>query len=377
MVPIALLISCRQYGFGERLPYALSSAGFKVITIAHASSLINLSDYAMGKLSYDGVINVMQLTALLCQVHDKFNVDVIVPCDTTAAACLDSMATTTCEHPSFGALKNMLSLWQGGFNRASRTRSVGVEIAHNIGLRTPRQVPLIPNTTTAADLATLGSPVVVKQDHHDGGTGVFIVSTARDALDAAPIMARRAQAVEGGRIVAQEFIGGRPASVSFSAYQGRMLEAFSYVAVEQHPRPTGAASVISVIESPELVEAARRIVDGFGYSGFGGVDFILPSDRSPPVFLELNARPTQTVHLGSLFGADLCRSMACALTGEAYASASNTAGLAPIALFPAEWMREPNSPHLLQSYHDVPWYERRIVAAAFGRALQKSPHPTH
>lgn len=369
-MPTSLLISCKSNGFGERLPYALSRAGFKVIAIVHASSLINISDYVDSRISYNGVMNIIEFAGLMCYAHSKFDIDIIVPCDTTATACLDNIWHQTSEHPSFGALKDMLSHWQGGFNRASRTRSMGVEIARDIGLRTPRQVPLVPNTTTVADLAVLGTPVVVKQDHHDGGTGVFIVPSAQDALDAASTMAGRAQSLEGGRIVAQEFIPGRPASVSFSARQGRMLEAFAYVAVHQHPAPTGAASVISVIASPELMDAARRIVDGFGYSGFGGIDLILPSDGSPPVFLELNARPTQTAHLGGRFGADLCRAMACSLTGEPYASAFSTTGLSPIALFPAEWIRDPNSPHLQHSHHDVPWYERRIVPAILNRSLR-------
>lgn len=304
----------------------------------------------------------------MCEAHSKYDIDIIIPCDAPASLCLDILWNRTSGHSRFDVVKKTLSNWQAGFNSAARTRSTGIEMVRSIGLRTPRQVTLLPDVTTAA-FAELGSPIVVKQDHRDGGTGVFIASTAQDALDAASILARGTQTGEGGRIVAQEFIAGRSASVSFSARQGHVLEAFAYIAIHQHPMPAGAASLISVIESPELLETTRRIVSEFGYSGFGGVDFILPSDGSPSAFLELNARPTQTAHLGSLFGADLCRAMACSLKGESYASAFNPAGLPPIALFPNELMRDPASPHLLKSYHDFPWYERRIAPVALDRAL--------
>lgn len=367
----ALIISTCSYNVGARLPHAMSQSGFNIIAICPINSPICVSDYITWGRAYHGTISISRLTELVCEARSIFDIDIIVPCDDLAAACLDNIRTRASEHSAFDAVKQLLSTWQKGFSATARTRSRGVEVARSIGLRTPQQVVLA-DGTSAPSLAELGSPIVVKQDFYDGGTGVSITSAPQEALDVASEMSKREQFAEGARIVAQEFIAGQSASVSFSAHQGRLLEAFTYVAVHQHPARTGAASVISVIENPELVDATRRVVEAFGYSGFGGVDFVMPSDGSSPIFLELNARPTQTAHLGSLFGADLFRAMACSLSDQPYTSAFDTNGLPPIALFPAEWLRDPNSQHLLRSYHDVPWYDRRIAAAAINFVSQNS-----
>lgn len=135
-----------------------------------------------------------------------------------------------------------------------------------------------------------------------------------------------------------------------------------------------ARQAVELADQPQLMDMARRMVDLTAYSGFGGIDAILPEDGGPPVFLEFNARPTQTTHLGDLVGSDLCWAMACALAGRPYVglfgqTAGNTAGKT-IALFSAELVRDPNSRYLTAVHHDVPWNERRITTAI----LTITPH---
>ena len=81
------------------------------------------------------------------------------------------------------------------------------------------------------------------------------------------------------------------------------------------------------------------------------------------MFLEFNGRPTQTTHLGRLVGNDLCRAMACAISGQHYMGRHRQRGQTPIALFPSEWIRDRNSRYLTEAHHDVPWSEGRITAA--------------
>ncbi|MCG5239376.1 ATP-grasp domain-containing protein [Azospirillum doebereinerae] len=163
--------------------------------------------------------------------------------------------------------------------------------------------------------------------------------------------------------VAQEFIPGRSASVSFSALKGQMLEAFSYSALQHQPAPFGPASVIEVIDHPGLLKVAERMVELAEYSGFGGIDAILPEDGSEPVFLEFNARPTQTTHLGKVVGADLCQALVCALSSQPYEGRRDRREQMRIALFPNELIRDHKSRYLIQAHHDVPWNERRVADA--------------
>jgi hypothetical protein len=43
--------------------------------------------------------------------------------------------------------------------------------------------------------------------------------------------------------------------------------------------------------------------------------------------------------------------------------------LEPIALFPQEMIRDPNSPYLRSAYYDVPWQSPELMK--FGNALRK------
>jgi hypothetical protein len=50
-----------------------------------------------------------------------------------------------------------------------------------------------------------------------------------------------------------------------------------------------------------------------------------------------------------------------ALSGEAVQPAPKVTQKNTIALFPQEWMRDPESPFLQSAYHDVPWEEPELV----------------
>ena len=165
-------------------------------------------------------------------------------------------------------------------------------------------------------------------------------------------------------VVAQEHVPGAAASVTFATRDGRLLDGFAYKTLRRHPEPFGPASVIEALDRPDLMAMARRVVADLRYSGFGGIDVILPEGGGEPVFLELNPRPPQTTHLGPLFGVDLARALFVEVSGEPGSVPDAPATRAStVALFPAEWMRDPDSPYLHAAHHDVPWQEPRLTAA--------------
>jgi hypothetical protein len=43
-----------------------------------------------------------------------------------------------------------------------------------------------------------------------------------------------------------------------------------------------------------------------------------------------------------------------------------------IALFPQEWLRDPQSPFLRTAYHDVPWHESEFLRACVRLRQKKS-----
>lgn len=363
-MPTILLVTATLYRHGvARLPYALRKAGFRVWLVCPRVSAVRYSDHVDGGVAFPDGIGPLGLARVIADAVEESGADALLFADEVALGVARGLLTGLADGVVSPRLRTLLETWIGGVRDCAFQRSAMVERARELGVRTPRQVVLGPGTDAAA-LAGLGSPILVKRDQSSGGGGVTPASTPRAALEiASHIRLQETGPDSTAPVVAQEFVTGTDASVTFAAFGGRMLDAFAYKALRRHPEPFGPASVIEVLARPDLLELARRLVDDVAYTGFGGIDVILPEDGGPPVFLELNARPPQTAHVGSLFGADLFRAMARELGGEPVAAAPDTRTATTVALFPAEWIRDPRSPHLHTAFHDVPWNEPRMAAA--------------
>lgn len=380
-MPTALLVSSAMYRFGTaRMPAALKAAGFRVHVVCPKNSLLLFSDFLDGGVSFSSSLTADDLAITAARAAAEARADIVIACEESAAVALAGAGRLMDRVPETGADAwglRAIGAWYGG-PPWEALRSRCVERAAAAGIRTPRQIMIEPGRTAAADLAGLGTPLLLKRDYSSAGRGVVPVADARQAIERAMDPALHTQdgtplPADCG-LVAQEFVRGRAASVSFAALNGRMLAGFTYTVLHQQPAPFGPASVIELGHEPALLETAWRVVELAGYSGFGGIDAILPEDGGPPVFLEFNGRPTQTTHLGRLAGADLCRAMASALAGQPVAAeTADPAGRKTVALFPAEWIRDPYSRYLTEAYHDVPWNERRMTAAIISITPQLHP----
>lgn len=365
-MPTALLVSCtmRRYGTA-RMPAALKAAGFRVFAICPRTSLLEFSDHVEGRHPFTPGIPVDDLTVTAARAAAQLRADIVIGCEESAVQVLGLAGRLLARVADGSADAHNLRFLQGWYGDVSweLARSRCVELAAEAGIRTPRQVVIVPRRTSSNDLSALGSPLLLKYDGSSAGCGVFLASDARHAIDMAAELEHAGTFPADRRVVAQEFVRGRAASVSFCALGGRMLEGFAYTILQHQPEPFGPASVIELADLPQLIGMARRMAELTRHSGFGGIDVILPDDGGPPVFLEFNARPTQTTHLGSLAGSDLCRAMASALEGRPYEGVFGRGSGKTVALFPAEWVRDANSRYLTSAHHDVPWTERRMTAA--------------
>ncbi|QKS51814.1 ATP-grasp domain-containing protein [Azospirillum oryzae] len=375
-MPTALLVSCAMYRHGTaRMPAALKAAGFRVFAIFPRNSLLEFSDHVDGRHTFDPGMPVDDLTVTAARAAAQLHADIIIGCEESAVQVLGSagrLLERVAEDSADAHRLRFLQGWYGGVCWEEE-RSRCVELMAEAGIRTPRQVLVDPRRIVPNDLSALGAPLLLKFDGSSAGRGVFLASDARHATELVTELEQMSAFPGGRRVVAQEFVRGRAASVSFCALGGRMLEGFAYTVLQHQPEPFGPASVIELADLPDLMDMARRMVELTRYSGFGGIDAILPEDGGPPVFLEFNARPTQTTHLGSLAGSDLCRAMACALKGAPYEGAFGRTSGKAVALFPAEWVRDAKSRYLTAAHHDVPWTERRMTAAILNITPQLNP----
>jgi hypothetical protein len=110
-----------------------------------------------------------------------------------------------------------------------------------------------------------------------------------------------------------------------------------------------------------MQEAARRIAARFGLSGLYGLDYMRAEDGQVRL-LEINPRATPTSHLALGPEHDLLAALLSAAGHPRLDRPAVTRG-GRIALFPQEWRRDPQSPHLATAYHDLP---DPALAAALG-----------
>ena len=157
----------------------------------------------------------------------------------------------------------------------------------------------------------------------------------------------------------QQFIPGVPAMRIVAAWQGRVLAGVSLLKACVNPQPFGPSTVVRYIDHPEMEETATRLVAALGLSGFASFDFVIAENGGGAFLIECNPRPVSMIHLGRLFGHDLCGAFARHLgwlteTPETVALPKETV----VALFPNEIKRDPESAWLRSGsevLHDVPW----------------------
>ena len=178
------------------------------------------------------------------------------------------------------------------------------------------------------------------------------------------VMARAAGfAHEPGPILLQQFVPGSLAMRTVVAREGAVVDGISLQALRSHPEKR-ASTVLQPIQSPDMDEAARRLVAALGCSGFVSFDFILdPQGRA--FVIEMNPRPIGSTHLGRLFGHDLGHAF---LTGtpQKCDEAMPLPAVRAVALFPKELERDPSGAGLAGGsdiLHDVPWDEPDVLAA--------------
>ena len=260
-------------------------------------------------------------------------------------------------------------------------------LAAELGVRVPETTSVTTPAALSAWIAQHGFPAVIKVDNTWGGQGVSIVwshehaqrvfarMTARPAFWNA--MARmllerdtsyflKAIKDEHHSITIQSYISGPPANRAVACWQGEVLAGISVEALRvQHP--TGPATVVRIIENPEMSEAVISLVRRLKISGLWGVDFILEKSTGAAYLIEMNPRATPICHLPLGAGQDLPAALYTQLTGIPPATPVARINHDVIALFPGELHRDSTSPYLRSGYHDVPWDESRLIQDCIDR----------
>jgi hypothetical protein len=314
--------------------------------------------------------------------------DLILPCDDAAAMDLQQLhASIGMEAPLGHAMRALIERSLGDPDACLQATARGrlMALAEEAGVRTPANALVSSSDELACWLQKYGFPAVLKLDDSWGGLGVAIVDDLPAALrayalmKAPPLLANSVPRLLLDRdpraflaplrarartVTVQQFIPGIPANRAVACWQGEVLDGLSVEAVRTQ-RPVGPATVVRACGSPGMSDAVAQLVKRLKVSGMWGADFILHASTGEPYLIEVNPRATPVCHL-ALAGANLPAALLSRLSGQPQPAR------APIeheyvAMFPAEWQRDPCSSYLRGGHHDIPWEEPDLVRESLDR----------
>jgi hypothetical protein len=262
-----------------------------------------------------------------------------------------------------------------------RARAAFMDVAKEESIRVPA-TQVIRNMDDLRNwLARTGFPTVLKANGTSGGDGVRVVHTLADAercfneLQAPPLLARavkRALVDQDKTLLwpsilrrrpvvnAQTFVAGNEATSTVVCWKGAVLASLHFEVVNK-ASSAGHATVVRLIENAEMSAAVQGMVRRLNLSGFYGFDFMLEADTRNAYLIEVNPRSTQVGHLSLGAGHDLPAALYAALSGKTLEPSPKVTEKDTIALFPQEWIRDPDSPFLRTAYHDVPWEAPELI----------------
>lgn len=372
--PRVLILALSNWFGAPRLPRAFRRAGFHVTTFAFSGLLIQRSQAVDEALMLSESVSNDELMSALMAAIERSRADIVIPTDDTTIIALHAAAALSLQPGVSERTRAVLAASLGDLRHLPtvRSRKLLADLADSVAVRAPQHGVVFNEAEALAFAGTHGYPVVLKEEDSAAGWGVFICKDEAE-LKAAVLRSSQNPAIFGAGLLAQTFVEGVTAMRVVIAQQGRVLGGLSAIKLETWPNSKGPSTCVELIDHPEMKASAEALVTALGYSGFASLDFMLDGSGRAHL-IELNPRPTPISHLGERFGGCLCRHLHAGLTGLP-TTATEPQGLpSRVALFPQEWVRDQQSPHLAAAvFHDAPWDEPDLVEAymMFGRGQMR------
>ena len=348
----------------SRMPGALHHAGFDVTVLAPRDALVTKSRYArrVGHFPNDCTY-ALWVSTLAAAVRVQAPA-LIVPGDDRSANLLHKVISD----PPPGLIPALharlvelieRSLGDRRYYQVASNKFMLPEVAIAAGVAVPEQEVVSGAQAAIGAAREVGYPAVVKRASGSGA------GTLRIVADDNAVAQFVAEAPEWPVLV-QRFVRGRPAAFGAVALAGSMLAGITAIRMHTEPPQSGPATVFQLTDRPDVAQAAAKMIEALGLSGFSSFDFLLEDDTDLPYLLECNPRISVSSYIGTHFGADLSHELYRALAG------AREAGRHPpqtpireqiVALFPQEWMRRPDSVALRSCVIDAPWDDPELFAA--------------
>jgi hypothetical protein len=387
--PVVLLSATMWWPLSARLAIAFLRHGCRVSAVCppgHPLRFVRGLDYVS---TYQGFDSISSLKAAIEQTSP----DIIIPCDDGVVWQLHELYS---KNPELQPLIEK-SLGSAAAFQVIQSRGAMLNTAITLGIRVPRTKTV--SSTEEIEHWEAGFPAVLKLDGTWGGAGVAVAATVAEAITAFhrlskpmgsstawkrwlinhdPLALWSWKKREAPRVTIQQFIPGRPANTMFVCWQGDLLGLVT-VEVLAAQGTTGAATVVRVIDNPEIEKTARLLARKFNLSGFHGLDFVLESATGDAYLIELNPRSTQLGHLRIPIQGDLAGILSAKLRDQPPPKAEDCIRSSTIAFFPQAITWNPKSEFLSLGFHDIPleepalhqellrksWPERRLLSRIY------------
>jgi len=251
------------------------------------------------------------------------------------------------------------------------------------GVRVPHSAKLSAFDDLQAWARRQAFPWVLKADGSWAGQGVRIVRTLAEAEAAwqamtrpvsprhafremilerdyfwmAPLLRR-----ETPQMSVQSFVDGWPANCAVACWQGEVVAGICAESVSTYSS-VGSSTVARLVDNPEMLDFARRVVAKLRLSGLVGFDFMIEASTGAAHMIEMNPRltPIAVIRMGP--GRDLAEALLAHASGREIRERPAATEHDVVAFFPYTWRQDPDSPYLQSGYHNVPWSQPALVRA--------------
>ena len=382
-----LVIATQKTPVAARISMALADVGFRVAALTPIGHPVRVSRKIQDHFAY----HTRPRFKSTVRAIGRWSPDLLVCADDLAVRELQTLHRRT-DDKARRHISELIELSLGPATSfpAIRNKSDFLAAVESEGLRSPKTIVIRATCAFQRVPAELIYPIVVKADLSFGGRCVRIVNSAAHIratvwelqtpstwrysfrrffgtiLSSKPLASVRLPLRR--TISLQQYIAGRPGNRAVICWKGKVLAGISVEALEVE-NENGPASVVRLIDHPEMAMIAERMVKRLNLSGFVGFDFVLDSSNQAWI-IEMNPRVTPICHFFLTDGTNFAASLYMQMTRIPSLSILAPINCGLIALFPNEIVRSPFSEHLQFCQHDVPWNEPEVVRVVLDQALR-------
>jgi len=385
-----LLTETSWWPCASRLAMGLAKMGCAVSAVYPASGHpLSKTRVIQQRFRYSAVDPISSLRTAI----EAVDPDIVLPCDDRAVRHLHELhAREIAQLPSGSKVSTLIekSLGAPESYPVVSSRYDLLKIAHEEGIRIPDTKLITAASQLRSGHSGLQPPWVLKADCSWGGHGVRIAHDPKQAeecflelsrplatarfikrliVDRDPYWLQTWLHRTKPAVIVQSYIQGHPANSAAVCWKGKVLAGIAAEVVNAQGA-TGSATIVRVVDRPEMLIPAERLARRLGLSGFFGFDFMIEERTGDPFFIEMNPRCTPLSHLQLGSGRDLIAALSAQLSNTPLREEAPVTDSDTIAYFPQAWHWDPESPLLQSSFQDVPLEEPDLV-----RELLQLPWP--